>query len=175
MTCNADAIVGGRWCQLIVRPLVERSPIVRRLVHRVAGEAGQRPLRVGRVLEARRFDQAVVLAAGGADHAVGPEDVAYESRVGCDELLHPRRVEVGRRLNDQPIGGEIVAGAIGESARVCATLAFYVGELPEGMALTADLRSTGRVQTLRLDEGRVRRAGEVQRVSPPRIPIARRV
>src|SRR5580765_8966029 len=86
-TRRVSAVACG-WLQLVVRPLRDDSPIVRGLMHRVTRRAGQGVAIVFRVLVARRLEQRVVLAPGGAHHAIGPEDVANESRVVLKEALH---------------------------------------------------------------------------------------
>ena len=101
--------------------------------------------------------QAVVLAAGRANHAVGPERVADEARVVGEQRLHRRRVDVGRRLHDEARRRKLVAGPVRQAACIRVALAGRVVELPDAVALAADLRRALRIQPRRLHDGRRRR------------------
>ena len=161
--------------ELIVGPLAYRSSVARRLVHRVAREAGQRPRRVARILETRRLDEAVVLAAGDAHHAIGPERVADETRIRGEQRLHRRRAEIPRRLREEPRLREVVARPIGQPRAVRLALAGPVLELPHAVTLSAHLRRPLRIEPRRQHRRRIGAAREVGRVAAKRTAIGRRM
>ena len=168
MTLQTRAVVARRRRELIVSPFFQRPRIARVLVHRVTREARERPLRIGRLPETRRVDEAVVFAAGRAHHAVGPERVAHECRIVGEQRFHRSRFEIHRRLHDEACRGQIVAGTVGQPEAVRAPLARGVREFPERVALTADLRRSARVESIGTDDRRIGAAGEVQPVAAER-------
>ncbi len=75
---------------------------------------------------------------------------------------------VRRRLRDEPRRGQVVARPEREPLRVREPLVRAVAELPDAVALTADLRSAPDVQTLRLHGRVVTRRREVETVPAKR-------
>src|SRR5216684_4746718 len=94
MTLQARLVAVHARRYLIVGPGLDSTRVVRCLVHVVAREAGQRALVVGRILETGRFDEAVVLPSGHANHAVRPEGILDEALVLVEQTLHGGRLDV---------------------------------------------------------------------------------
>jgi hypothetical protein len=68
MALQTGSITFRRCSQLVIGPLVDGAVVVQLLMHLMAAQA-----REFAALEATRFEQPVVFAAGDPDHAVRPE------------------------------------------------------------------------------------------------------
>src|SRR6185312_10404111 len=135
-------------------------PVGIAVVHRMAADAGERAF-----LRAARFDEAVVLAAGDADHAVLPVAALREASVGGDLIAAGALGERGE-AQDRLVGGERAAGAEGEAA-----LEPAVGRAGDAVALAADLGALLWRKTRGIDDGGVGGAACVQRPATERIAI----
>ena len=124
------------------------------LVERMAREAGHRGLSRA-VLEAGRFDQAVELAAGHADHAVLPEELVEQGRMFRGRVLQPGLLVQLRWPHDRRRRVEVVAGPVTESRH---GPVLRLVEPLHRMARAADLRRALRRQVFRMDDRRVARA-----------------
>src|SRR5262245_4247748 len=176
MAVRARAVSARGRSELTVRPFAHGSLIVSCLVHGMTREAGHRARAVRRrVLVARRFQQAVVLAARRAHHAVGPERIADETGVLREERLHGRRVEIAIWLNDESRRREIVAGPVRQPARGGMALRRGFRELPERVTLTAHLRRAPRIEARGLHDRVIAGLPEMDAVSAQRIPVRARV
>src|SRR5262245_14756555 len=150
--------IGGRVvahpeAELVVRPRLGGTRVVRLLMHPMAGAAGQLP-----ALEARAPHDALILASPDAHPAVRPE-----ARLG-----RARVVRVRFDAGDEELVSGAVVLALAEPARP-------VGERLDGVALTADLRGAQRGEPCGVGDRVGVTVAEVQREPANRIPVGEHV